>query len=388
VAGDLIDLPRAPEQRGRVARAALSDAAWSAEGTTPDAIEAALRELLACRAKGDGGTPHGGLVPARVLNMIVFVESRFSAETAARLGGVGRYHASRTVVLSYEPSRERLDARVTLASEGDPQDGELELLRETVIVEIGRRHLDDLATIADPLVISDLPTLLWAPHSDPQAADVLLELAQASLIDSVAGTDRSRSGWRGAIQRACTLSHQVYVVDLAWLRSTPWRERIAATFDPQPMRAQLASLNAVTIRHHPDSTVAAMLLVGWLASRLGWELDQAQIVERADQEGQLGARAIANGGDVQLRLLGTPTLQVPGLESVELASESGLRVRLDRGPGGLRVHRRDPDGTKRAWALLGASRGESGILGEGIRQALLRDPTYGPALHAANAMLP
>ncbi len=35
----------------------------------------------------------------------------------------------------------------------------------------------------------------------------------------------------------------------------------------------------------------------------------------------------------------------------------------------------------------GASRGEAGILGEGIRQALLRDPTYVPALRAATAML-
>ena len=30
--------------------------------------------------------------------------------------------------------------------------------------------------------------------------------------------------------------------------------------------------------------------------------------------------------------------------------------------------------------MLGASRGEGGILGEGVRQAQLRDPTYGPAL--------
>jgi hypothetical protein len=38
--------------------------------------------------------------------------------------------------------------------------------------------------------------------------------------------------------------------------------------------------------------------------------------------------------------------------------------------------------------LPGASRGETGILGEGIRQSLLRDPTYEPALKAAEAMLP
>jgi hypothetical protein len=38
--------------------------------------------------------------------------------------------------------------------------------------------------------------------------------------------------------------------------------------------------------------------------------------------------------------------------------------------------------------VLGASRGEAGILGEGIRQALLREPTYQPALAAADAMAP
>jgi hypothetical protein len=401
--------------------AGLDDAAWSEEGTTPDAIEGALRELLADRAKSDRDAPGGGLVPARVLNMIVFVESPWSEETAERLAGVGRYHASRTVLLSYEPSRDRLDARVTVTSEGDPSDGELALLRETVTVEIGKRHLDDLATIADPLVLSDLPTLLWSPHGHPPAADALLELAQTALIDSTDETDRSGIGWRPAIDRACALSEQVYVVDLAWLRSIPWRERVASTFDPPRMRPELESLSAVTVRHHPDSTIAAMLLVGWLASRLGWELDRGEVSARLDgpdagagesagrggprarggtaagmNAGGLtatartgaGAGAGAGGREIDLRLLPTPTLKVPGLESVELHSESGLCVRLDRGPGGLRVHRRARDGVERTWALLGASRGERGILGEGIRQALLRDPTYTPALHAAHAMLP
>jgi hypothetical protein len=62
-------------------------------------------------------------------------------------------------------------------------------------------------------------------------------------------------------------------------------------------------------------------------------------------------------------------------------------VSLERGPGGLRAVRREPDGGERSWTVLGASRGEGGILGEGVRQALLRDPTYGPALRAARVML-
>jgi hypothetical protein len=62
-------------------------------------------------------------------------------------------------------------------------------------------------------------------------------------------------------------------------------------------------------------------------------------------------------------------------------------VSLDRGPGGLKSVRRDREGTEHEWTVLGASRGESGILGEGVRQALLRDPTYKPALSAARELL-
>jgi glucose-6-phosphate dehydrogenase assembly protein OpcA len=368
-------------------------AVWSAEGTTPDAIEGALRGLLAKRAKDGHEGPAGGIVPARVMNMIVFVTADRREEIVGRLRGVGRYHASRTVILSYEPARERLDARVAVTSEGgdaaeEAGDGQLALLRETVTVELGERHLDDLATIADPLVISDLPTLLWSPGGHPRAADELLALAQAALIDSTDEAESSSAGWHESIERACALSERVYVVDLAWLRSIPWRERIAATFDPQRMRAELACLSGVSVSHHPDSTIAATLMVGWLASRLGWQLDRAQLLERSGREGELSATAHAEDREIDLRLTPAPELMVPGLQSVELHGESGLRVRLDRGSGGLRVSRRDPDGSRRSWSLLGASRGERGILGEGIRQALLRDPTYTPALQAANAMLP
>ncbi len=360
--------------------AGVSDAVWSEENTTPDAIEAALRELLA-----EKHAENGGYVPARVLNMLVFVESDYSGEIANRLRGVGRYHASRTVVLSYEPHRERLNARVSVASEGEPGPEEVAPLRETAIVEIGERHLDDLPTIADPLVVSDLPTLLWSPHRHPEAADVLLGLAQATLIDSI-----EEPSWSEAIERACALSELLYVVDLAWLRSTPWRERLAATFDPASMRPELDSLSTLTIRHHPDSTVAAMLFAGWLASRLHWELGHSRVEGRTGFDGALIGRARAPRGpaDIELRLQEDPELRVPGLAGIRLSSDSGLALSLDRGPGGLHARRRERDGAERTWTLLGASRGEGGILGEGIRQALLRDPTYRPALQAARAMLP
>ncbi|HEY7934264.1 MAG TPA: glucose-6-phosphate dehydrogenase assembly protein OpcA [Solirubrobacteraceae bacterium] len=350
----------------------MSDAVWSEQGTTPDAIEAALRRLLKERH-----TENGGYVPARVLNMVVFVDREWSGEIANRLRGVGRYHASRLVVLSYDPKRERLDARATVASEGEPSPGQLALMRETVIVEIGAPHLDDLVTIVDPLVVSDLPTLLWSPHGHPEAVQTLLSLAQAVLLDSI-----DEPVWSDAVERAEELSQQAYVVDLAWLRSMPWRERIASTFNPQQMRTELAQIRTLSVRHHPESTVAGVLLVGWLASRLGWHTQPLQANGHT-----LQGIAHADRQQVTLRLESAPEQQVRGLEGLTLQTTSKMQLSLDRAPGGLRAHRRDSRGIEREWTILGASRGEAGVLGEGIRQALLRDPTYVPALRAAQRML-
>lgn len=351
----------------------LPDAMWSAEGTTPDAIEAAVRGLVNQRH-----AENGGLAPARALNMVTFVESSYSGEISNRLAHVGRYHASRSVVVSYDPHRTRLDARVVVSSEGEPAAGELGLLRETVTVEIGERHLDDLVTIVDPLVVTDLATLLWSPHGHPEAVDELLELAQTVLVDSL-----DEPSWRDAVTRACELRERAYVVDLAWLRSTPWRERVAAAFDSAAMRDELRQIETVTVRHHPDSTVAAMLLVGWLGSRLDWDVSPLSANGRG-----LAGTASAAGQAVTVKLEREPNQQIRGLECVAIATSSGRRLSLRRGTGGLRARSRDEDGREREWTILGASRGESGILGEGIRQSLLRDPTYGPALDAVETMMP
>ena len=70
-----------------------------------------------------------------------------------------------------------------------------------------------------------------------------------------------------------------------------------------------------------------------------------------------------------------------------IETASGEAISLDRSEGGLRSLRRARDGSEESWTVLGASRGESGILGEGVRQALLRDPTYLPALNCARAFV-
>jgi glucose-6-phosphate dehydrogenase assembly protein OpcA len=346
-------------------------AVWSAQDTTPADVEEALRHLLQEQHARDGAH-----LPARVLNLVVVVDREWRGEVMNRLEQVGRYHPSRTIVCAVEPGRQAIDASVVMTVEGGAA-GEPSLMRERVVLEVGEKHLEKLDTVVDPLVVTDLPTLVWSPHGHPEAVDALLHLAQVVLIDSVNEPDPA-----SALRRASELAEEAYVVDLAWLRTTPWRERVASTFDPPRWRDELLRIDAVTVRHRADSCVAGVLFFGWLSSRLGWGVGSLM-----PASGSIRGRAQAHRHDVELTLEQDQGQNVPGLAGVEIGTSSGMSIALDRGPGGLAARRRDRKGREQRWTVLGASRGEGGILGEGIRQALLRDPAYRRALECGEAML-
>lgn len=326
----------------------MSEDVWTAQDTTPDVIETALRRLLRERHAANPS-----VAPARVLNLVIVVDLERRDEIADRLRRVGRYNASRTILCVVEEGRKTLDAIAEMSYDESPG-GSLTVVHERIEIDIGLEHLARLDTIVDPVLVSELPTMLWAPHGHDEAANTLMPFLDVILMDS---EDRPDAG--DGFARATRCLPEVYVVDLAWLRTTPWRERLAASFDPPDRRAALPRLDEVRIRHAPVSKASAALLVGWLCSRLHWNGNRPRIeLEVVEQDR-------------------------PGLAGVTVAWGEGCSLALDRGPGGLLARERTPDGQERVWRVLGASRGEGGILGEGVRQALLRDPTYGPALVAA-----
>jgi glucose-6-phosphate dehydrogenase assembly protein OpcA len=327
----------------------VSEDTWSGRGTNPDAIDSALRGLL--RERHAAGR---ALAPARFLNLIVVVDRACKDAIAERLERVGRYEASRTILCTVEDGRRTLDAAVVM-SYTEPSDGGLGLAHEKVEIEMGPEHLSHLDTIVDPVLASELPTALWGAPGHERGVQALLEKVDVILLDSDEPIEP-----RAGLARAAELVRSTYVVDLAWLRTTPWRERLAASFDPPDRLGTLQDLNVVSIRHRPGSGATGLLLAGWLASRLPGAAVEI-VLEPFDQE-------------------------APGLAGITVACQDGFSLSLDRAPGGLCARERSPAGDERVWQVLGASRGEYGILGEGVRQAQLRDPTYAPALEAAREL--
>ncbi len=344
----------------------MSEDVWSARDTNPDAIEFALRELLRERHAANAA-----LAPARVLNLVVIVDREWKGEIANRLEGVGRYHASRTLLCAVQEGRKTIDATAVMAYD-EPNDG-AGVMHESVTIDIGPEHLARLDTIVDPVLVTELPTVVWSPHGHDEAVKALSGMIDVMLLDSDDFHEPAV-----ALQRAADALRKAYVVDLAWLRTTPWRERLAASFDPPDRRAFLERFGAITVRHRSTSLASALLLAGWLSSRLGWEPSS---LTDAGRDGLRGAAA--RNGDAVAVELDVVDQEAPGLAGVTVSCGSGFSLSLDRARGGLCAKQRSADGDEKVWQVLGASRGEGGILGEGVRQALLRDPTYGPALDAA-----
>lgn len=344
---------------------------WSAQDTTPSEIETALLRLMHERASE--GTFHA---PARVLNFVVVIDREWKGEISNRLDRISRDNPARTILIVVEEGKTGLDAMATLVHDTPDALGGNTVFRERIEIECGAEQLTHLDTIVYPVLASEVGTVVWSPHGHPEAVDSLRGLASSVLIDSLDFPD-----WRAAMARILEISEHAEVSDLAWLRSTPWRERVAAAFDPAVWRPELDAINRVTVRMHPGSTMAALLYLGWLASRLEW---QPHVME-LDAADHKSGYATGAAGQVELVLQNDETMPVPGLAGLTIETAGGLSLSLNRASGGLRAERGLANGSMHGWTVIGASRGEDGILASGVTHAMFPDELFRPALDAACA---
>ena len=148
---------------------------------------------------------------------------------------------------------------------------------------------------------------------------------RADRLGAAAERDRRRSSARPIVAK------DAYIVDLAWLRSTPWRERIAATFDPPAWRHVAArdQRRSASPRARTRSWPACCCSAG---SRAGWAGRPSELTK---QDGVYMGTAHGKRQDVKIKLYATADLDVPGL--CRRADRDRLRHEADAGPRARRA---------------------------------------------------
>ncbi|MEP6695177.1 MAG: glucose-6-phosphate dehydrogenase assembly protein OpcA, partial [Chloroflexota bacterium] len=254
----------------------LDDVFWGAPASSIDALErelARLRRAAVAHARERGQT----LARASVLNLVVYSEREVHARRAARtVAQLALRHPSRAIVLLGDRDREGVLASVQLHCHVPESDGAQPVLYEQILARVRGDFDERVASVVIPLLVPDLPVFLWwtgTPPSDARHLDDLVTLADRFIVDSA---DFARADVT-LPQVARLARHNVGITDLNWARLTHWRELIAQFFDVPIWRPFLDGITGIRIGFavdmdgrdiHPSQ---ALLLLGWIASRLGWQ---------------------------------------------------------------------------------------------------------------------
>ncbi|HEU5100285.1 MAG TPA: glucose-6-phosphate dehydrogenase assembly protein OpcA [Roseiflexaceae bacterium] len=258
------------------------------------AIERELNDLWKQLAEGEEGETHQAVTRTCVLNLIVVTGGGRAAErateTVARLTG---RHPNRAFVISAAPNgrKDVLDAWVQTHCQM-PSPGRPQVCGEQISIEARGAAVDRVPGTLLPLLLPDVPVMLWWPRGEPSDDPRFLKFADyvdRVIVDSAtfakpeAGLVRlaallspdtsNRSAGPGAANWSAGAN--AAISDLAWSRLTPWRELTAQFFDAPALVPHLSEITRVTLEYEahaggPADRSQALLLLGWLAARLGW----------------------------------------------------------------------------------------------------------------------
>lgn len=274
---------------------------------------------------------------ASVLNLIVYADREEHARRAARsISDLALRHPSRAiVVLADRGSREGSEKRIEMHCQLPIPDGARQVCYEQILVRASGDVDDRLASAVIPLLVPDLPVFLWWTGTPPLGsrsfAD-LLRLTDRLIVDSA---DFARPEVTlPIIARISEAARGRFgVTDLNWTRLTPWREIATAFFDVPSWRLFLDGITGLRVGFavdmdgrdiHPSQ---ALLLVGWLASRLGWR--PLETLAPSEAGGLLFAIARPDGARIMVRV--RPRFE-PGLNDGDIRGSGSRRRTGDSRP--------------------------------------------------------
>jgi glucose-6-phosphate dehydrogenase assembly protein OpcA len=168
--------------------------------------------------------------------------------------------------------------------------------------------LERVSGLVESLLISELPRLLWwkaTPTIDQQLFQRTSALCNQVIFDS----SRFTADSEGDLLRLVKLMEEsTKVTDLNWRRLAAWQELTAEAFDPPERRASVQEVDRVVIDYEKGNTAQALMFLGWLASRLGWEP-----VDRRKQDDIYDLQYItftrSDGRTIEAELAGIPTAE-------------------------------------------------------------------------------
>ena len=234
------------------------------------AIEQAITELWRSAAQGDD--QQATVTRTCVLNLLVILHN--GLDVTDIIAALTDDFPSRAIVINVEPAdtdqdQPGLEAWVQAHCQ-IPTPGRPHMCCEQISIIARGSSIEQVPGTILPLLVPDVPVVLWYPYGDPfhdPLFERLSSMADRAIVDTKTFPDQHE----GLRRMAARVGQEPAISDLTWGRITLWREQIAQSFDSLALMPQLHAVSKVEIRHTPKAQTQALLILGWLASRLEWK---------------------------------------------------------------------------------------------------------------------
>lgn len=241
----------------------------------PIDVRAVERELSELWMQAQAGDPDA-ITRVCVLNLVVGVPNSDVADHVTNvIAQLTARYPNRAIVVQVEPEAQEvaLDAWVQAHCQVPGPDRQ-QVCCEQITVSAKGEVAAQVPGIVLPLLVPDVPVVLWWPHGEPFNAPVferLCTFADRVVVDSATFARPEQS----VEAMAALLAHDHAISDLVWGRLTAWRELTAQFFDMPARLLLLQQISRVTVEYTakpgaPLNRSSALLLLGWLAARLEW----------------------------------------------------------------------------------------------------------------------
>jgi glucose-6-phosphate dehydrogenase assembly protein OpcA len=311
-------------------------------------IEVIERELANLWKKTAGESRHGdALLRARAANLMVFLgdQSRL-AETHEIIAELSSIHPCRALVMAGEKHSSDRDIELYVSAfcstKRTPDD---RLCCEEITLTAQGQFVSELPSAAVPLLIPDLPVFLWwrdALRADDSILRRFSLAADRVVIDSADFQDAPPDLM--ALTELCDEHNQTIAVsDLNWARLTAWRGLLATFYDVQDYRKELDQIIALEIHcvaqysTGPASSSQALLMAGWLGSRLGWRISNGTSARLGPDTVSIDLAVDDGLIRFQLNAVERPAMKPGRLTQITLRTSSGASFDVTRSEDGLRL---------------------------------------------------
>jgi glucose-6-phosphate dehydrogenase assembly protein OpcA len=335
-------------------------------------VERQLAELWQGTVRDPRAGAETAVLRARVANLLVFVANEAALDDVHQmLNELTASHPSRVLAMLGLLAATDQDIEMSLESicQTDKRTGAKRLNCEEITLKAQGKFVIELPSAALPLLAPDLATFLWwrsAPQVSDQVLSKLLRATDRLVIDSA----EFAAPLPDLVATNNLFTDEDYdhvgISDLNWARLTFWRQLLADFYDVAAYRTLLDTVDSVQIDYvapeFDETAVApqALLLAGWLGSRLGWTLAEDRATEESDRQNQTTAFNFR----CESRSSSPTVIEGPHFREVQLQLkrvERGerkpgrlVRVELRSGKGSFRVVRSDDNLSVLAEAKLGA----------------------------------